>query len=206
MAEDLPAAESAGAEPKDVPPLLLSDAGRPVRTAEDWEAERRGELKRWFLENEYGLLPAAAERADVAFEDVEPSRPSMEGLATERRIRATCRGPHDVFSFAFTAHVPVGGKPAPALVLICTRDIRHKEVDLALERQRGYWPAEEIVRRGYAAIAFFNDEVVDETKRLIDECAPGGGFIFETAYGIDYAKVENVEAMFDTVRTYGKKR
>jgi hypothetical protein len=50
------------------------------------------------------------------------------------------------------------------------------------------------------------EQVVDETKRLIDECAPGGGFIFETAYGIDYAKVENVEAMFDTVRTYGKKR
>ena len=48
-------------------------------------------------------------------------------------------------------------------------------------------------------------EVIDECKRLIDICAPGGGFIFETAYGMDYAKEENVEAMFDTVRTYGKK-
>ena len=47
-------------------------------------------------------------------------------------------------------------------------------------------------------------EVIDECKRLIDVCAPGGGFIFETAYGMDYAKEENVEAMFDTVRTYGK--
>lgn len=47
-------------------------------------------------------------------------------------------------------------------------------------------------------------EVIDECKRLIDICAPGGGFIFETAYGMDYAKEENVEAMFDTVRNYGK--
>ena len=48
------------------------------------------------------------------------------------------------------------------------------------------------------------EQVIDEAKRLIDACAPGGGFIFETAYGMDYAKEENVEAMFDTVRTYGK--
>ncbi len=48
-------------------------------------------------------------------------------------------------------------------------------------------------------------QVIDECKRLIDICAPGGGFIFETACGMDYAKEENVEAMFDTVRNYGKK-
>ena len=49
------------------------------------------------------------------------------------------------------------------------------------------------------------EQVVDECKRLIDICAPGGGFIFETCYGMDYAKPENVEAMADTVRTYGKR-
>ena len=48
-------------------------------------------------------------------------------------------------------------------------------------------------------------EVIDECKRLIDACAPGGGFIFETAYGMDYAKRENVEAMFQTVKEYGKR-
>ena len=47
-------------------------------------------------------------------------------------------------------------------------------------------------------------EVIDETKRIIDACAPGGGFIFETACGLDYCSHENVEAMFETVRNYGK--
>ena len=46
-------------------------------------------------------------------------------------------------------------------------------------------------------------EVIDECKRLIDICAPGGGFIFETASGLDNVKTENVEAMFQTVREYG---
>jgi len=48
------------------------------------------------------------------------------------------------------------------------------------------------------------DKVRDEVKRLIDVCAPGGGFIFETSCGMDNCKRENVEAMFETVKEYGK--
>ncbi|MFV0529772.1 MAG: uroporphyrinogen decarboxylase family protein [Lachnospiraceae bacterium] len=48
-------------------------------------------------------------------------------------------------------------------------------------------------------------EVLDQTKRLIDICAPGGGYIFDTNACIDNAKRENVEAMFETVMTYGSK-
>ena len=47
------------------------------------------------------------------------------------------------------------------------------------------------------------EQVRDEVKRLIDICAPGGGFIFETSCGMGNCKRENVEAMFETVREYG---
>jgi len=47
-------------------------------------------------------------------------------------------------------------------------------------------------------------EVKDECKKIIDACAPGGGFIFEPACGLDYCSRANVEAMFETVREYGK--
>lgn len=49
------------------------------------------------------------------------------------------------------------------------------------------------------------ERVIDESKRLIDICAPGGGYIFNTDKYIENVKRENVEAMFDTVRTYGTK-
>ena len=48
------------------------------------------------------------------------------------------------------------------------------------------------------------DQVRDEAKRLLDICAPGGGFIFATSSGLSHVKRENVEAMFETVREYGK--
>lgn len=49
------------------------------------------------------------------------------------------------------------------------------------------------------------EDVIAETKRLIDLCGPGGGYIFSTDVTIDAAKRENLEAMFDTALTYGKK-
>ena len=48
-------------------------------------------------------------------------------------------------------------------------------------------------------------QVIDACKSLIDTCAPGGGYIFDTNGSIDNAKRENIEAMYDTVLNYGRK-
>jgi len=48
-------------------------------------------------------------------------------------------------------------------------------------------------------------QVIDEAKRLIDILAPGGGYILSTTAGIDNAIPENVEALYETVKTYGKR-
>lgn len=47
-------------------------------------------------------------------------------------------------------------------------------------------------------------QVVDEAKRLMDVWAPGGGYIFDFDGGIYDHKRENMEALFDTIKTYGK--
>ncbi len=49
-------------------------------------------------------------------------------------------------------------------------------------------------------------QVIDEAKRQIDIGAPGGGFIFETNASIQNVKRENLMALYDTVREYGRKR
>jgi len=47
------------------------------------------------------------------------------------------------------------------------------------------------------------DMVRDTVKRLMDDCAPGGGYIFGVSCGLGNCKRENVEVMFETVREYG---
>jgi len=47
------------------------------------------------------------------------------------------------------------------------------------------------------------EKVADETKKLLDVCAPGGGFIMDTSIVIDNCPKENLHAMFDTTLKYG---
>ena len=126
-----------------------------------WNAANRAETLAWFLENEYGARPAAAERPDVTFAPACADRTMMEGRAVRKRIRATVRGPYGDLSFMITAFIPSAAQtPAPAFVLICNRDATN--IDPERQEKSPFWPAEEIVARGYAAIAFCNAEVAPD--------------------------------------------
>ena len=48
------------------------------------------------------------------------------------------------------------------------------------------------------------ERVVEETKRMLDACAPGGGFIMDCSIVLDNANRENLEAWRDTTLEYGK--
>lgn len=46
------------------------------------------------------------------------------------------------------------------------------------------------------------EQVVDHCKYLIDTCAPGGGYIFDFNGSLENTKIENLDAMFETLETY----
>lgn len=48
------------------------------------------------------------------------------------------------------------------------------------------------------------EEVTEETKRLLDICAPGGGYMMSNSISLDNAKKENLIAWYEAVEKYGK--
>ena len=50
------------------------------------------------------------------------------------------------------------------------------------------------------------EQVKEYTKKLVDVCGDGGGYIMSAGALIDHAKTENVEAWFETTREYGRYR
>jgi len=48
------------------------------------------------------------------------------------------------------------------------------------------------------------EDVIEQTKRYIDACAPGGGFIMDCSITLDLYKEENLEAWYETTINYGK--
>ncbi len=48
------------------------------------------------------------------------------------------------------------------------------------------------------------EKVVDATKRMLDACAPGGGFVMDCSIVCDHFKEENFNAWYETTLEYGK--
>ena len=144
--------------PENVPELMTTFDGRKVDCTEMWEKVRRPELKERFLEKFYGVRPAAAEKPEVSFSAEEPDREMIDGKAIRKRVRISYKGPYGSNSFVATAFIPKSERPVPAFLLICNRD---PKLNLDPERKvkSGFWPVEEIVARGYAAIAFWNGDI-----------------------------------------------
>jgi hypothetical protein len=49
------------------------------------------------------------------------------------------------------------------------------------------------------------EKVVNSVKYLIDNCAAGGGYLLSGGSSSENARRENIEALFETVETYGRK-
>lgn len=152
--------------PRGVPELMTCEDGSKVGTVAQWEGRRRGEIREFFTREVYGRRPVGRP-ADLHFESAEPDKVMMDGKAVRKRIRASWTGPRGDWSFVFTAFVPKraadAGLRSPSFVLICNRD-PDDNIDPTREKKSYFWPAEEIVDRGYAAIAFYNGDLAPDDR------------------------------------------
>ena len=146
--------------PADVPELMVTFGGEKVLTVAQWESVRAPELLKTFTLEEYGKRPVERPPA-LAFEKVGPDRVMMDGKAVRKRIRVMYAGSHGGGSFVFTVFIPLQERPVPAFVLICNRN-PDENIDPERNVKSGFWPAEEIVARGYAAIAFWNGDIAPD--------------------------------------------
>ena len=48
------------------------------------------------------------------------------------------------------------------------------------------------------------EEIADETKRMLEVCAPGGGFIMDNSIGLEECNLENLDVFFETAMLHGK--
>lgn len=147
--------------PANVPELLRSESGRCISTVEDWERVRVPEIRDFFTREVYGRRPVD-QPSHLVFSAAGPDRVMMDGAAVRKRIRIEYGGAYGTNAFVVTVFLPVGARrPMPSFVLICNRDPK-ENIDPDRVRRTEFWPAEEIVRRGFAAISFFNGDITPD--------------------------------------------
>ena len=146
--------------PSDVPELTTAFDGTKVDSLEKWEKTRAPELREEFARNEYGRRPVERP-GKLRFEPLEPDADMMDGKAVRKRVRISYEGKYGAGGFAVTAFIPRRESPAPAFILVCNRK-PDENIDPTRRVKSPFWPAEEIVGRGYAAIAFYCGDVAPD--------------------------------------------
>ena len=148
---------------EDVPDLLTTFDGRKVVTSAQWETIRAPELLKELQNEEYGRRPVERP-ANLVFSAEAPDSEILDGKAVLKRIRVKYTGRYGKGGFSFMAVIPDVGRPVPSFVLFCTENQRTKHIDISKPVSDGFWPVEEIVSRGYAAIVFSNGEIAPDRR------------------------------------------
>ncbi|RYD73959.1 MAG: alpha/beta hydrolase, partial [Verrucomicrobiaceae bacterium] len=135
-----------------LPDPLTTQDGKKVASTADWETGRRGEILELFRSQVYGRAPIGRPE-DLHFRVEKTDPQAMGGAATLKQVAIEYGGPGGKGKINLVLFVPNERKgPAPAFLLICNRPA--KNIDPTRQEKSEFWPAEQIIARGYAAAAF----------------------------------------------------
>ncbi len=142
-----------------LPNILTALDGSRIATVSRWESQRRPEITRLFTDEVYGRYPPQPD--SLRFEVTHYDPQALGGTAIQKSIKASFSGPLDDFSFPFWMFIPKQEEKCGAFILIFN-SAREDSLDITRQVKTGFWPVEEIVSRGYAAVAFRSTDLDTE--------------------------------------------
>ncbi|MCS7460769.1 prolyl oligopeptidase family serine peptidase [Paenibacillus doosanensis] len=135
-----------------LPDPLIGNRGEQIVSPKQWREQRRSEIVELFRQHVYGRCPIGRPRSQ-SFEVADQSGGWMNGTAVRKKINIRFDGPGGTGVIHLYLFVPITeGKKVPAFLLICNREQENMDPDRKV--QSPFWPAEDIVSRGYAAAVF----------------------------------------------------
>jgi hypothetical protein len=186
-----------------LPDVLTSSSGEKITSAREWKNTRRQEVLELFRENVYGRVPSTP--YTKSFKIVNQDNNAMNGDATLKQVDITISSEGKSLVIHLTLFVPNKvRKPVPAFLLIDNRGPANTDPTRKVKSE--FWPAEEVIARGYAISVFYNADVdpdnYDEFKNGIHGILDRGlrppdawGTIAAWAWGasrcMDYFETDN---------------
>jgi hypothetical protein len=141
-------------------PAPLRTKSGTVSTPEQWRA-RRSEILDLFRDNVYGRSPGRPEQ--LTFDVVEENPRAMDGAATLKRVSIVSRQGSRSHQFELTLFLPnVRQGTAPVFLLINNRPAAN--TDPTRREKSGFWPAEQLIARGYGIAALYYGQLAPDDK------------------------------------------
>lgn len=146
---------------RNLPDALTMNSGAKVATPAQWQA-RRHEILELFRTHVYGRAPIGRPHT-LSFRVEKTDPQAMGGAATLKQVAIEYSSERGKGRINLVLFVPNGRtKPAPAFLLICNRPASN--IDATRQIKSEFWPAEQIIERGYTAAAFQVADVAPDSK------------------------------------------
>ncbi|MCE5348131.1 MAG: acetylxylan esterase [Bacteroidales bacterium] len=139
-----------------LPDVLATMDGREVTSARLWNKVRRPEILELFRENVFGRVPETP--CEKSFKVVNMDKYAMGGTATLKQVEITISTGGKSLVIHLTLFTPNNAKrPVPAFLLIDNRGAVNTDPSRKVKSE--FWPAEEVIARGYGIAVFYNADV-----------------------------------------------
>jgi hypothetical protein len=152
----------------DLPDPLASPNGR-VRQPAEW-TPRRAAILELFREHVYGRSPGKPDR--LAFEALESNDRAMDGKAILQRVAVISTHRGRTHRFELTLFLPRAAQPSrsalrrasrvPVFLLLNNRPASN--TDPSRKEKSGFWPAEQVIARGYGIAALQVGELAPDNN------------------------------------------
>lgn len=143
-----------------LPDLLTMSDGTKVADADMWRTRRRPEILELFRKHAYGRAPIGRPEG-MTFRVFDLDRKAMDGNATRKQVEINFAGKEDSRKMTVVVFLPNTIKgPVPTFLLISHRG--PDNLDPTRKIKSGFWPAEEIVERGYGMAAFYAGDLDED--------------------------------------------
>jgi len=139
-----------------LPDVLTYASGKKVRSAKQWSGKRRTEVYEMFQTNVFGRVPATP--YTTSFTIVNEDENAMDGESTLKQVDIKILSEGGSLVIHLTLFTPnKEEKPVPVFLLIDNRG--PENTDPARKIRSEFWPAEEVILRGYGIAVFSNADV-----------------------------------------------
>ena len=144
-----------------LPELLLSKNSQKITSKEQWEDIRRPEIISLFEEHVYGVMPKTYDQISFKIKGENPV--AMNGMAHLKEVEILIKNHQESATINLILFTPnETKKPVPVFLLINNRSRRNTSA--ARDTVSEFWPAEQVIRSGYAIAAFHYSDAAPDHK------------------------------------------
>ena len=140
-----------------LPDIFLSEKGKWIQTVEEYESIRRQEIFRLFESEVYGQIPQDFDK--ISFSQASDTPNPYSDISVLEEVDISVERGGKSHTMRLNLFLPKAGNEPFPIILLINYQPKYQNGKL---NQEGFWPVEELIKRGFATASFHAETVAPD--------------------------------------------